>query len=129
MLSPRHQRDEIIVLSQHPSGPKLGHESVPKAVKCSISTVQIDGNSQKTWTLEIDLIEYVQRLQNRINKLSHLMNNRHSLQAETRSTREQNTICLCRKHYSPNESFKMGSRSQSDGLESNDLLKHDNYLS
>ena len=28
------------ILSQHPLNPKLGHKSVPRAVKCSISTVQ-----------------------------------------------------------------------------------------
>ena len=35
-----HQRYEIIFLSQHPLDPKVGHKSVPKAVKCSTSTVQ-----------------------------------------------------------------------------------------
>ena len=35
-----HQRYEIIFLSQHPSSAKLGHKSVPRAVKYSTSTGQ-----------------------------------------------------------------------------------------
>ena len=40
MALPMHQRYEIVFLSQHPLGPKLGHKSVAKVVKCSTSTVQ-----------------------------------------------------------------------------------------
>ena len=101
-------------LAQHLLGPKLGHKSMPKAVKCSTSTVQTDGNSQQISTIQIELVEHVQRLQIRINKLSRLTDNRHSLQAETSqqttsedqrengaTTPEQNTTGLCRSHYSP----------------------------
>ena len=40
MTLPRHQRYEIIFLSQHPLDPKLGDKSLQKAVKCSMSIVQ-----------------------------------------------------------------------------------------
>ena len=40
MALPMHQRYEIVFLSQHPLGPKLGYKSVAKVVKCSTSTVQ-----------------------------------------------------------------------------------------
>ena len=40
MALPMHQRYEIVFLSQHPLGPKLGHKSVAKVVKCSTLTVQ-----------------------------------------------------------------------------------------
>ena len=40
MALPMHQRYEIVFLSQHPLGPKLGHKSVAKVVKCTTSTVQ-----------------------------------------------------------------------------------------
>ena len=39
--------------------------------------------ASKYSTIQIELVEHVQRLQNRMNKLSRLPNNRHSLQAET----------------------------------------------
>ena len=35
----RHQRGEITFVSQHPLGPKFGHKSVLKPVKCRSSTV------------------------------------------------------------------------------------------
>ena len=40
MALPMHQRYGIVFLSQHALGPKLGHKSVTKVVKCSTSTVQ-----------------------------------------------------------------------------------------
>ena len=40
MALPMHQRYEIVFLSQHRLGPKLGHKSVAKVVKYSTSTVQ-----------------------------------------------------------------------------------------
>ena len=39
MALPIHQRYEIIFLFQYPLRPKFGHKSMPKAVKCSTSTV------------------------------------------------------------------------------------------
>ena len=40
MALPMHQRYEIVFLSQHRLGPKLGHKTVAKVVKCSTSAVQ-----------------------------------------------------------------------------------------
>ena len=59
MALSRHQRYEIIFLSEYPLGPKFGHNFVMKAVKRRISTVQywlglIDGNSQKFPTIQLE---------------------------------------------------------------------------
>ena len=74
-----NQQYEIIFLSQHPLGPKLGHKPVPKVLKCSTSTIPSDENSQPISTIQIELVKHVQRLQNSINKLSRLTNSGHSL--------------------------------------------------
>ena len=135
-----NQQYEIIFLSQHPLGLKLGHKFVPKAVKYSTSTIQIDGNSQPISTIQIELVAHVQRLQNRVNKLSRLTNSRHSLHVETsplkinertmrrRGSKIQSTFVEDITHRkSSNESFQMGARSQSYGLEPSDLLRQDNH--
>ena len=40
MALPIHQRYEIIFLSHHPLGPRLGLKDVAKAVKCDKKTVK-----------------------------------------------------------------------------------------
>ena len=64
----------------------------------------------------------VQRVENRIHKLSRWLNNRHSLQSETRSTRER-----CDDLSKPsNQLFQMGTTIR---LKASNLLRSDNHLS
>jgi transposase len=56
MSLPMHKRYEIVFLSVHPKGPKLGKGEVAKAVKCSESTVKY---WLKRWTQTKDLSDQI----------------------------------------------------------------------
>ena len=152
MSLPIHQRYEIIFLFRHSLDSKFGHKSVLKAAKCSTSLAQIDGNSHQISTIQIELVEHVQRLQNRISKLFLLPNNRHShkprhhepIEHRTSQDQLENDARTLERSDSKiqlafvegithrklsNESFKMGARSQSYRLESRDLFQRDNHSS
>ena len=49
-----YQRYEIIVLFQHPLGPKLSHMAIAKAVFCDITTIKC---WLKRWKQSIDLTD------------------------------------------------------------------------
>ena len=84
-------------LSQHPLGPKLGHKSVPKAVKCStrrqyksMETVNKFQRFRSNWS------SMCKDSKTGSIKLSRLTDNRHSLQAEISQQKNESRLTRAR---------------------------------
>ena len=112
MLLLRHQPYQIMLLSQHRLGPKFGHKSVPKLVKCSISTVH---NRWKQSTCFNDLTRTsrayatTSKQNQQIVSLDEQQTFVTSRDITSKGQREngattgqQNTMRPCRRHYSLN---------------------------
>ena len=149
MALPMHQRYEIIFVSQHPLGLKLGHKSMMKVVKHSTSTVQrwlsrwkqsknlndsdrtgrVLCNDSKTGSINC--------LACRTTDICYKPRHHEPIEKKTNQDQRENGATTLERSESKvqlafvkgithrkasNESFKTGARSQRYGLEQSDLL-------